>query len=93
MYARLHAERGEVRLAREAARAISGEPLDDVRASDAMSIPELAAALGVRRVLQSPPRRRRRTRRPALGDRRERRGLMYWMGSHPAETMRRRAAW
>lgn len=48
VHARLHAERGEVRLARDAARAISGEPLDDVRASDAMSISELAAALGVR---------------------------------------------
>lgn len=48
VHARLHAERGEVRLARDAAQAISGEPLDDVRASDAMSISELAAALGVR---------------------------------------------
>ncbi len=47
-HARLDAERRELRLAQEAARAISGEPVDDVRASDAMSVSELAAALGVR---------------------------------------------
>lgn len=47
-HARLDNERRDVRLARQAAAAISGEPIDDVRPSDAMSISELAAALGVR---------------------------------------------
>lgn len=47
-HARLDTERRDIRLAREAAAAISGEPIDDVRPSDAMSISELAAALGVR---------------------------------------------
>lgn len=46
-HARLDAERGELRRAEEAARAISGEPIEDVRASDSMSVSELAAALGV----------------------------------------------
>lgn len=47
-HARLHTERRELALAREAAEAIAAEPLDDVRPSDAMSISELATALGVR---------------------------------------------
>ncbi|MFG2112763.1 MerR family transcriptional regulator [Streptomyces sp. NPDC048718] len=47
-HARLAAEREELRQAREAAEAIAGEPLADVRASDAMSVSELAGALGVR---------------------------------------------
>ncbi|MEE4418901.1 MerR family transcriptional regulator [Streptomyces bugieae] len=47
-HARLHAERRQLRQAEEAARAITGEPIEDVRASDSMSISELAAALGVR---------------------------------------------
>ncbi|MFB7026713.1 MULTISPECIES: MerR family transcriptional regulator [unclassified Streptomyces] len=47
-HARLDAEREGLRRAEEAARAISGEPIDDVRASDSMSISELATALGVR---------------------------------------------
>ncbi|GAB2885341.1 MerR family transcriptional regulator [Streptomyces mayteni] len=47
-HARLHAERAGLRQARAAALAISGELLDDVRPSDAMSVSELAAALGVR---------------------------------------------
>jgi DNA-binding transcriptional MerR regulator len=47
-HARLHAERTELRQAKKAAQAISGEPIDDVRASDSMSVSELAAALGVR---------------------------------------------
>ncbi|MBB5627782.1 MerR family transcriptional regulator [Sphaerisporangium krabiense] len=47
-HARLDAERTELRQARQAVQAISGEPVDDVRASDAMSVSELAAALGVR---------------------------------------------
>ena len=47
-HARLDAERAELRQAEEAARAISGEPIDDIRASDSMSVSELAAALGVR---------------------------------------------
>ncbi|MEU5011655.1 MerR family transcriptional regulator [Streptomyces sp. NPDC021749] len=47
-HARLHAERTELSQAKEAAQAISGEPIDDVRASDSMTISELATALGVR---------------------------------------------
>lgn len=47
-HARLHTERRELALAREAAEAIAAEPLGDVRPSDAMSISELATALGVR---------------------------------------------
>ncbi|MBN6039548.1 MerR family transcriptional regulator [Amycolatopsis sp. 195334CR] len=47
-HARLHTERLDLRLAEEAAEAISAEPLLDVRAADAMSVSELAAALGVR---------------------------------------------
>lgn len=47
-HARLDRERRELGLARAAAEAISGEPIDDVRPSDSMSIAELSAALGVR---------------------------------------------
>ncbi|MEU9833988.1 MerR family transcriptional regulator [Streptosporangium sp. NPDC048047] len=47
-HARLDAERARLRRAREAAREISAEPIGDVRAGDAMSVSELAAALGVR---------------------------------------------
>ncbi|MGV9600981.1 MerR family transcriptional regulator [Streptosporangium sandarakinum] len=47
-HARLDAERTRLRQAEEAARAIHGEPIGDVRPSDAMSVSELAAALGVR---------------------------------------------
>jgi DNA-binding transcriptional MerR regulator len=47
-HARLDAERGELRRAQDAARAIAGEPLGDVRAADAMGVSELADALGVR---------------------------------------------
>lgn len=47
-HARLDAERTDLTRAKEAARAISGEPIDDVRASDSMGVSELAAALGVR---------------------------------------------
>ncbi|MGF0177073.1 MerR family transcriptional regulator [Streptomyces sp. Marseille-Q5077] len=47
-HARLDAERTELRLAQEAARTIAGEPIEDVRASDSMSVSDLAAALGVR---------------------------------------------
>ncbi|MEU8773545.1 MerR family transcriptional regulator [Streptomyces sp. NPDC048606] len=47
-HARLHGERADLEHAREAARAISREPIDDVRASDSMGTSELAAALGVR---------------------------------------------
>ncbi|WP_026416517.1 MerR family transcriptional regulator [Actinomadura oligospora] len=47
-HARLDAERASLREARDAVRAISGEPIADVRASDAMTVSELAAALGVR---------------------------------------------
>lgn len=47
-HARLDAERGELRRAREAAGLISGEPIGAVRASDAMGVSELAGALGVR---------------------------------------------
>ncbi|MEV4253960.1 MerR family transcriptional regulator [Spirillospora sp. NPDC049652] len=47
-HARLHAERASLREAEAAVRAISGEPVTDVRASDAMTVSELAAALCVR---------------------------------------------
>lgn len=47
-HARLDRERTDLALAREAAAAITAEPLGDVRAADAMSVSELAAALGVR---------------------------------------------
>ncbi len=47
-HARLDTERRELKLAKEAAATISEEPIDDVRPSDAMSISELAVALGVR---------------------------------------------
>lgn len=47
-HARLDTERRELTLAKEAAATISAEPIDDVRPSDAMSVSELAAALGVR---------------------------------------------
>ncbi|TXS52456.1 MerR family transcriptional regulator [Streptomyces sp. t39] len=47
-HARLDAERTDLRRAREAAGAISGERIEGVRASDAMSVSELAGALGVR---------------------------------------------
>jgi DNA-binding transcriptional MerR regulator len=47
-HARLDTERTELRLAKEATEAISGEPVEDVRPVDAMGVSELAAALGVR---------------------------------------------
>jgi DNA-binding transcriptional MerR regulator len=47
-HAGLDAERADLRRAGQAARAISGEPIADVRPSDAMTVSELAAALGVR---------------------------------------------
>lgn len=47
-HARLHAERAELALAKDAAAVISAEQIEDVRASDWMSVAELAAALGVR---------------------------------------------
>lgn len=47
-HARLDLERTSLRLAKEAAAAISAEPIGDVRPSDALSVSELAAALGVR---------------------------------------------
>ncbi|MGY1684783.1 MerR family transcriptional regulator [Geodermatophilus sp. SYSU D00867] len=47
-HARLDAERRDLALAREAAELIAGEPIRDVRPSDAMGVAELAAALGVR---------------------------------------------
>ncbi|MFG2822113.1 MerR family transcriptional regulator [Kitasatospora sp. NPDC048365] len=47
-HARLHAERTGLARAVEAARAIAGEPIAEVRASDALTVSELAAALGVR---------------------------------------------
>lgn len=46
-HARLHTERRDVALAREAVAAISAEPLDDIRPHDSMTISELAGALGV----------------------------------------------
>ncbi|WP_406267469.1 MerR family transcriptional regulator [Nocardia sp. NBC_00881] len=47
-HARLDRERRDLELAKAAAEAISAEPIADVRASDSMSVSELAAALGVR---------------------------------------------
>jgi DNA-binding transcriptional MerR regulator len=47
-HARLHAERQGLALAREAAGAIVAEAMDTPRRSDAMSVSELATALGVR---------------------------------------------
>jgi DNA-binding transcriptional MerR regulator len=47
-HARLHTERRELALARQAAEAIATEPIAEVRPADSMTISELAAALGVR---------------------------------------------
>lgn len=47
-HARVHQERQELLLAREAAATITDEPIDAPRPSDAMTISELADALGVR---------------------------------------------
>jgi DNA-binding transcriptional MerR regulator len=47
-HARLHRERCDLAEAREAVRHISNEPIVNVKASDAMSITELASALDVR---------------------------------------------
>ncbi|WP_406253628.1 MerR family transcriptional regulator (plasmid) [Streptomyces atratus] len=47
-HARLDRERTDLKLAKEAAEAISAEPIEDVRLSDSMGVSELAAALGVR---------------------------------------------
>ncbi|MEV0988913.1 MerR family transcriptional regulator [Streptomyces sp. NPDC049949] len=48
VHARLDRERTELGLAKEAAAAISAEPIADVSPADAMGVGELAAALGVR---------------------------------------------
>ena len=48
VHARLDRERRDLALAKEAAAAIRAEPIEDIRPSDAMSVSELAAALGVR---------------------------------------------
>ncbi|WP_063016342.1 MerR family transcriptional regulator [Nocardia niwae] len=47
-HAGLHRERADLALAKRAVEVISAEPIADVRASDAMSVAELAAALDVR---------------------------------------------
>lgn len=47
-HVRLHIERRDVTLAQDAVAAISTEPLHDPRAADAMTISELANALGLR---------------------------------------------
>lgn len=47
-HAHLHQERRELALAREAVAVIRAEPIPDVRPTDAMSIGQLATALGVR---------------------------------------------
>lgn len=47
-HARLDRERRDLALAKEAAEAITLEAIDDVRPSDAMTVSELADALGVR---------------------------------------------
>ncbi|MFI9509726.1 MerR family transcriptional regulator [Nocardia sp. NPDC052566] len=48
VHARLHTERVELRHAQRAADAISAEPIEAVHSADAMTIAELAEALGVR---------------------------------------------
>ncbi|RCK69546.1 MerR family transcriptional regulator [Desertihabitans brevis] len=48
VHAALHRERQELARAREAVAVIVAEPVEDVRPSDAMSVAELAEALGVR---------------------------------------------
>jgi DNA-binding transcriptional MerR regulator len=48
VHARLDTERNDLRQAQLAAAATSREPIADVRASDSMSVSELASALGVR---------------------------------------------
>lgn len=47
-HARLHAERQELALAKQAAEAISAERIENPRSADSMSISELAGALDVR---------------------------------------------
>ncbi len=47
-HARFHTERRDVALAQDAVAAISTEPIHDSRTADAMTISELAGALGVR---------------------------------------------
>lgn len=47
-HARLHAERRELRAARAAVAEMAAEPIADPRPSDAMSVSELAGALGLR---------------------------------------------
>jgi DNA-binding transcriptional MerR regulator len=47
-HARLHQEREELALARQAVIAIGAEPMADVRPTDALSVGELAGALGLR---------------------------------------------
>ncbi|WNI20522.1 MerR family transcriptional regulator [Streptomyces sp. ITFR-16] len=47
-HARLDRERTDLGLAKEAAAAISAEPVEDARPSDALTVSELATALGVR---------------------------------------------
>ncbi|MGW1737911.1 MerR family transcriptional regulator [Nocardia sp. NPDC001965] len=47
-HARLDRERRDIEFARAAARAIAEEPVGDIRPADAMSISELARALGIR---------------------------------------------
>ncbi len=48
LHARLHIERRDLGLARQAAAAITAEPVDDPRPSDSLTISELADALGIR---------------------------------------------
>ena len=47
-HARLHQERREVALARQAVESINAEPLDDVDPADSMSVGAVAIALGIR---------------------------------------------
>lgn len=47
-HASIHAERGDLRLARAAVAAVAAEPLATPRPTDSMTIAELSAALGVR---------------------------------------------
>lgn len=71
-HARLHQERREVTLARQAVESINAEPMIDVRPDDGLSVGELAFALGVRpstlrhweaEGLLTPTRTRHRARR------------------------------
>ncbi len=68
-HARLHQERRELELARQALRSIRNEPMADIQPADSMSVGELALALGVR-----PSARRHWEAEKLLSPRRKRNG-------------------